>query len=86
MTTSDHPTEGWRSKAKWPGKAHFVHADGRTACADKGVPYGMLMGDLFKTEWTDLRPDDHLCRWCVLQHPRQCECGRCRVAPKRSST
>lgn len=71
--------EGWRSKANWEGKAHFVLADGRTACADRMGPRGVQMGDLMKTEWTALRSTDHLCTWCRQKHPRQCECGVCRI-------
>lgn len=70
---------GWSSKAKWEGKAHFVEADGRTACADRIGPYGALMSTLFKTRWVELRPDDHLCTTCQRVHPRECMCGRCRI-------
>jgi len=76
--------EGWRSKAKWPGTAHFVLASGETACAAARGPYGILMKDLFdlfKTEWRELDATDHLCRLCTKYQPRACACGRCSVRP-----
>lgn len=83
----DDAVEGWRSKAGWAGKAHYVLADGTTACGDRGGPWGEPMSALFKTAWSPLREADHLCGWCRKLHPRPCLCGLCRVAPapKRSS-
>lgn len=72
-------TEGWRSKLRWRGKAHYVLADGSTACADTLGPWGVPMKDLMKCGWQPLRPDDHLCGFCVRKHPRTCECLSCRV-------
>jgi hypothetical protein len=70
---------GWSSKAKWPGKAHYVLANGETACAKTSGPYGMLMGTLFKTKWAELNPNDHLCGRCAKAYPRECQCGQCRI-------
>ncbi len=71
--------EGWRSKADWKGVAHYVRADGSTACSDQPGPRGRTMRELFKTRWRELDPESHLCRLCRKDHPRECVCGRCRI-------
>ena len=72
-------TGAWRSKKDWPGKAHFVLENGTTACAGDRGPWGAKMGQLFKCEWKDLNPDDHLCGLCRKVVDTVCACLRCRV-------
>lgn len=78
-------SEGWHSKVGWAGKAHYITAEGRPACASISGPRGIKMGELFMCDWKLLDANDHLCGFCTRLHPRQCLCGKCRVAPRQSA-
>jgi hypothetical protein len=62
--------------------AHFVFADGTTACSRARSKTAAPL-PAFTVPFVRLRACSHLCTLCRATHPRICACGRCGV-PTRS--
>ena len=70
----------WRTPIGPGGKAHHFGADGKSACANrKGIWPGCTFGDLFTRPQRESTSEDHVCTYCALKFPRQCECWRCQL-------
>ncbi len=76
-TQSEQHVEGWRTTDGPNGKAHYLVAPNRTACADQPGPWGVPMGELFTRPWRETLETDHICKRCAKVHPRTCACWSC---------